>query len=112
MALRSTDGWRKTVPPPFKATTAANFPVQGVAAGILRRAVLGCYAASLPLIATVHDSLVFEVRIEEVGDLVNTVIRIMGDASEWFFPGFRLKVDVSASTPLPHLPHLTIRTIS
>jgi hypothetical protein len=60
------------------------------------------------LIATVHDSLLFEVRIEEAGDLVATVIRIMGDASEWFFPGFRLKVDVSASTPLPHLAHLDI----
>jgi hypothetical protein len=32
----------------------------------------------------------------------------MGDASEWFVPGLRLKVDVSASAPLPHLAHLAI----
>jgi hypothetical protein len=86
--------------------------VQGVAAGILRRAVLGVYVASLPLIATVHDSLVFEVRIEDTAALIETVIRIMGDASEWFVPGFRLKVDVSASTPLPHLSHLDIGLIA
>jgi DNA polymerase-1 len=102
------DGWRKRICPPFRPTVAANFPVQGVAAGILRRAVLGVYEAFLPLIATVHDSLVFECRIEEAGDLIATVIRIMGDASEWFFPGFRLKVDVSASLPLPYLSHLNI----
>jgi DNA polymerase I len=102
------DGWRKRTVPPFRPTVASNFPVQGTAACILRRAILACYRAGLPLIATVHDSLVFEVRIEDVEALVRTVTRVMGDASEWFVPGLRLKVDVSASLPLPHLAHLGI----
>ena len=80
------DGWRKRTVPPFKPTTASNFPVQGTAAGILRRAVLGCHDAGLPLIATVHDSLVFEVRVEDAAALILTATRIMGDASEWFHP--------------------------
>jgi hypothetical protein len=102
------DGWRKQTPHPFKPTTAANFPVQGTAAGVLRRAVLGCHDAGLPLIATVHDSLVFEVPVAAAEALILTATWIMGDASEWFVPGLRLKVDVSASVPLPHLAHLTI----
>jgi hypothetical protein len=102
------DGWRTRTLPPFKPTRAANAPVQGTAGGILRRAVLGCFDANLPLIATAHDSLVFEIDIQDAGALVLTVIRIMGDASEWFVPGLRLKVDVSASVPLPHLAHLNI----
>jgi hypothetical protein len=106
------DGWRKLILPPFRSTVAANFPIQATAAGVLRRAVLDCYRAGLPLIATVHDSLVFEVPIADVEALVRTVIRIMGDASEWFVPGLRLKVDVSASEPLQHLGHLNISQLA
>jgi hypothetical protein len=46
------DGWRTRTAPPFKPTRAANAPVQGTAVGVLRRAVLGCHDAGLPLIAT------------------------------------------------------------
>jgi hypothetical protein len=60
----------------------------------------------------VHDSLVFEVPIEEAEALILTVIRIMGDASEWFVPGLRLKVDVSASMPLPHLAHFAVEPLA
>jgi DNA polymerase I-like protein with 3'-5' exonuclease and polymerase domains len=102
------DGWRTRTVPPFKPTRAANAPIQGTGGGILRRAVLGCHEASLPLIATVHDSLVFEVRIEDAEALIRAVVRIMGDASEWFVPGLRLKVDVAASVALSHLAHLDI----
>jgi hypothetical protein len=56
----------------------------------------------------VHDSLVFEVRIEDAEALILTATRIMGDASEWFVPGLRLKVDVTASLPLPDLAHLNV----
>ena len=70
--------------------------------------MLGCHDAGLPLIATVHDSLVFEVRVEDAAALILTATRIMGDASEWFIPGLRLKVDVAASVPVPYLAHLNI----
>jgi DNA polymerase I-like protein with 3'-5' exonuclease and polymerase domains len=102
------DGWRKRILPPFKSSVAANFPIQAMAAGVLRRGVVASYQAGLPLIATVHDALVFECQVDEVEALVRTVTQLMGDASEWFIPGLRLKVDVSASKPLPRLAHLNI----
>lgn len=102
------DGWRTRTLPPFKPTRAANAPVQGTGGGVLRRAVLSSFEANLPLLATVHDSLVYECDIQDAEALILTVIRIMGDASEWFVPGLRLKVDVSTSVPLPHLTHLSI----
>jgi hypothetical protein len=51
---------------------------------------------------------VFEVDFCDAEALILTVSRIMGDASEWFVPGLRLKVDIAASVPLPHLAHLAI----
>lgn len=98
------DGWRRALPSPFNRAAAANAPVQGTAAAIFRQAVLGMRRAGLPLIATVHDSFVFECRVSDAGDLIETVRRIMVEAGAYFLPGVPLKVDVSASVPLPHLP--------
>jgi DNA polymerase I-like protein with 3'-5' exonuclease and polymerase domains len=98
------DGWRRALPSPFNPAAAANAPVQGTAAAIYRQAVIGMHRAGLPLIATVHDSFVFECRVEDAGDLITTARRIMVAAGAYFLPGVPLKVDVSASVPLPHLP--------
>jgi hypothetical protein len=99
------DGWRRALPSPFNRAAAANAPVQGTAAAIYRLAVILMHRAGLPLIGTVHDSFVFECRIEEAGDLIATARRIMVEAGAYFLPGVPLKVDVSASVPLPHLPY-------
>jgi hypothetical protein len=101
------DGWRRALPSPFNPAAAANAPIQGTAAAIYRQAVLGFHAANLPLIATVHDSFVFECAIAEAPDLIATVTRIMVEAGAYFLPGLRLKVDVATSVPIPALPHLT-----
>ena len=100
------DGWRKRIPAPFRPTTAANFPIQGTAALILRQAVLGFYAAGLPLLAPVHDAALFEVTLGEAADLIATASRIMTEAGAWFVPGLALKVDVSTSVPIPGIPDL------
>jgi hypothetical protein len=99
------DGWRRTLSSPFNRAAAANAPVQGTAAAIYRLAVIWMHRAGLPLIATVHDSFVFECRIEDAGDLIETARRIMVEAGAHFLPGVPLKVDVSASAALPHLPY-------
>jgi hypothetical protein len=106
------DFWRKTVPGPFRPATAANFPIQGSAAGILKHAVLGFHDAGLPLIGTIHDAAVFEVDAADAGDLITTATRIMVEAGEWFIPGLRLKVDVTSSVPLQHLSHLMIEPLA
>jgi hypothetical protein len=98
------DGWRRALPSPFNPAAAANAPVQGTAAAIYRLAVILLHRAGLPLIATVHDSFVFECRIEDAADLIATARRIMIEAGAYFLPGVPLKVDVSATVPLPGLP--------
>jgi hypothetical protein len=103
------DGWRRALPAPFNPAAAGNAPIQGTAAAIYRQAVLGIHRAGLPLIATVHDSFVFECALHEAPDLIPTVTRIMVAAGAYFLPGLRLKVDVSTSVPVPALPELTER---
>jgi hypothetical protein len=115
------DGWRRALPAtwvrrggveeyaPFNRAAAANAPIQGTAAAIFRQAVLGLHRAGLPLIATVHDSFVFECAIPEAPDLIATATRIMVEAGAYFLPGLLLKVDVATSIPVPALPHLTER---
>jgi hypothetical protein len=103
------DGWRRSLPAPFNRAAAANAPIQGTAAAIYRQAVLGVHRANLPLIATVHDSFVFECAIPDASDLITTVTRIMVAAGAYFLPGLQLKVDVATSIALPTLPHLTER---
>jgi hypothetical protein len=103
------DGWRRALPAPFSRAAAANAPAQGTAAAIYRQAVLGIHRAGLPLIATVHDSFVFECAIAEAPDLITTATPILVAAGAYFLPGLRLKVDVATSVALPALPHLTER---
>jgi hypothetical protein len=103
------DGWRRALPSPFNRAAAANAPIQGTAAAIYRQAVLGIWRAELPLIATVHDSFVFECAIADAPDLIATVIPILVAAGAYFLPDLRLKVDVATSVPIPALPELTER---
>jgi hypothetical protein len=103
------DGWRRSLPSPFSRAAAANAPIQGTAAAIYRQAVMGMHGGGLPLIATVHDSFVFECAIPDAPGLIATVTRIMVEAGAYFLPGLKLKVDVATSVPLPALPHLAER---
>jgi DNA polymerase-1 len=102
------DGWRRALPSPFNPAAAANAPIQGTAAAIYRRGVVDLHRASLPMIATVHDSFVFECTFPDAADLIATATRILVEAGAAFLPGLRLKVSVDASRTLPHLAHLDI----
>ena len=97
------DGWRRALPSPFSRAAAANAPIQGTAAAMYRRGVVELHRASLSLLATVHDSFLFECTLREAADLIPTVIRILVAAGAYFLPSLRLKVDVSSSVPIPGL---------
>jgi DNA polymerase I-like protein with 3'-5' exonuclease and polymerase domains len=103
---RSTcqDGWSKKIVPPFSATTALNFGVQATGAAILRRAIVLADRAGLPLVATVHDSLVFCCELPEAAPVLLEAERLMVVAAAYFCPGVRLRVDFSASVPVQGLP--------
>jgi DNA polymerase I-like protein with 3'-5' exonuclease and polymerase domains len=103
------DGWRRGLPSPFSRAAAANAVAQGTAAAMYRQAVLGFHRLRLPLIATVHDSFVFDCAIEEAADLIATGTRIMKEAGTYFLPGLKLKVDVATSIQLPQLPGIAKR---
>ncbi len=67
--------------------TAINAPMQGTAADIIKRAMLGVHAwlaeagLDAAMMMQVHDELVFEVAEDEVPQLVEGVTRIMQDAA-------------------------------
>ncbi len=103
---RSTcqDGWSKRIVPPFSATTALNYGVQATGAAILRRAIVLVDRAGLPLVATVHDSLIFVCRLQDAVMVPLEAERLMVDAAAYFCPGITLRVDFSASVPVPGMP--------
>jgi hypothetical protein len=90
---------------------AANFPIQGIAASILRLAILWFYEAGLPLLATIHDAALFEVNLADAPELIRVATAIMVRAGEQMIPGMRLKVDVS-SVPLLILPGINIKPLA
>ena len=81
----------------YAERTAINAPMQGTAADIIKRAMLGLDAwiadsgAPVRMIMQVHDELVFEVASEAVGDVVPLVRERMSGAAELAVP---LVVDI------------------
>ena len=81
----------------YSERTAINAPMQGTAADIIKRAMLGVAAwledeaAPAELIMQVHDELVFEVVAEAANDIAERVRMIMQNAAELHVP---LLVDI------------------
>ena len=80
----------------FLERAAINAPIQGSAADIIRRAMIRMPAAlkaagleSTRMLLQVHDELVLEAKLADVGATMKTVARIMADAAE---PAIRLAV--------------------
>jgi DNA polymerase-1 len=78
---------------------AANLPIQGTAADIMKRAMVDVHAALPPadarMILTVHDELLFEVRREAAEDIVELVRDRMQGAAALKVP---LTVEVGVGT--------------
>jgi DNA polymerase I len=106
------DGWSKRIVPPFSATSALNFGVQATGAAILRRAIVFADRAGLPLIASVHDSLLFCCRLEDAPAVLLEAERVMVEAGHYFCPGVTLRIDFAASRPVPGLPDRKVKPLA
>ncbi|QPK62091.1 DNA polymerase I [Methylomonas sp. LL1] len=76
----------------YAERTAINAPMQGTAADIIKRAMIGCDAwirnsgADVKMIMQVHDELVFEVAEPQLQDNTETIRDIMSGAAELRVP--------------------------
>jgi len=76
----------------YAERTAINAPMQGTAADIIKRAMLGCDAwirdsgADVKMIMQVHDELVFEVADSQLQSGIETIRGIMSGAAELQVP--------------------------
>ena len=81
----SASGW--TLQFPLEADrinprTARNFPIQSNAAEMMRDVCVRAVEAGLHVCCPVHDAFLIEAKTEEINDVVATLKRLMGDASE------------------------------
>jgi DNA polymerase I len=106
------DGWWKRIVAPFRTTSALNYGVQATGAAILRRAIVFAERAGLPLVATVHDSLVFCCPVADAPAVLLEAERVMVAAAAYFCPGVVLRVDFAASLPVSGLPGRTVKPIA
>ncbi|MDD1622543.1 MAG: DNA polymerase I [Methylococcaceae bacterium] len=76
----------------YAERTAINAPMQGTAADIIKRAMIGCDAwirdsgADVKMIMQVHDELVFEVAESQLQNCMETIRGIMSGAAELQVP--------------------------
>lgn len=76
----------------YAERTAINAPMQGTAADIIKRAMIGCDAwirdsgADVKMIMQVHDELVFEVAESQLQNSMETIRGIMSGAAELQVP--------------------------
>jgi hypothetical protein len=98
--VATQDGWHRDFVRPFSLTAARNFGVQSTGGAILRRAIVLADRAGLPLIASVHDSLVFCCPTPEASAVLLEAERVMVEAGRYFCPGITLRVDFATSRPV------------
>jgi DNA polymerase I len=98
--VTTQDGWHRRFVTPFSTTSARNFGVQATGAAILRRSIVLADRAGLPLVATVHDSLVFCCPLADAPEVLLEAERVMVEAGHYFCPGITLRVDFAASRPV------------
>jgi hypothetical protein len=98
--ISSVFGWPMTVTSATKVTTLMNFPIQANAAEMLRLACILAHRRGVTMLATVHDAILVEARIDDVGSVVAEMRDCMARASRAVLDGFELRVD-STVTPWP-----------
>lgn len=98
MPLQTTFGWQLHYPPgcgvPINARSILNWPMQANGAEMMRLGVSMAVEAGLMVCAPIHDALLLEAPIEEIGAQADQLARVMGDASELVLgPGKRCRSD-------------------
>jgi hypothetical protein len=84
-------GWPRKVARKDSERSVANFAVQGGGADLMRLTVLYLTDQGAPLVAVNHDSFLFDVRRERLGDLYRAIDYALGRASRQLFPELQLR---------------------
>lgn len=102
-------GWQMRVTPKTKEQTLRNFPMQGNGAEILRLAVCLAVEMGVRVVAMIHDAILIEAPISELGQATALAETAMRQASESILGGFALRTDTwSIGHPARLLPHAKI----
>jgi hypothetical protein len=86
-------GWTLHVGPNVNPRSVANFPCQANGAEMLRLACCLATERGIQVCAPIHDALLVEGPIDEIGDVVDRTQTAMRDASEIVLDGFALRTD-------------------
>jgi len=91
----------------FSPTELKNYPIQGLATGDIVPMVLGIIFRKLvgrddvKMINTIHDSLMFDVKMESIGDFLLEITELIKDTHKYFEKTFKkplaLKLNAGAS---------------
>jgi DNA polymerase I len=91
--METTYGWKMRVGRDYRARTLANFPVQANGAEMLRIAIILAGKAGIKVCAPVHDALLVEGPIDDIGHVVWKAQQCMEQASQYVLGGFKLRSD-------------------
>jgi len=92
-------GWRCWLGRDMNLRAVANYPMQAHGAEILRLACCRATAAGIRVLAPVHDALLIESPLDQLGETVAGMRAIMVTAGEQILGGFRLRVEVKRIVP-------------
>ena len=94
-SLETVFGWRIRVGDRANPRSLANYPMQANGAEMLRLACIAATEQGVDVCVPVHDALLIEAPLEELGQAVWTTQRAMRDASTAVLDGFELRSDVA-----------------
>jgi hypothetical protein len=84
-------GWPRKVDRKDSERSVANYGIQGAGADLMRLSVLYLADQGAPLIAVNHDSFLFDVHRDQLGELHEVIDFALGRASEQLFPELPLR---------------------
>jgi len=88
--LQTAFGWALHTQRDTKARTLRNFPMQANGAEMLRIACIGLVEAGIRVCAPVHDAVLIEAPIDEIGAAVGATQAILREASAIVLDGFEV----------------------
>ncbi len=90
-ALHTVFGWEIHVADGANPRSLRNYPMQGNGAEMLRLACCFATERGITVCAPVHDALLVEAPIEQIGEVVAATQKAMADASKLVLGGFELR---------------------
>ena len=94
-SLYTTFGWRLHLGPQVNPRSLRNFPMQANGAEMLRLACCFATERGVRVCAPVHDALLIEAPLDDLGVAVATAQGAMAEASRLVLAGFSLRADAS-----------------